>query len=153
MEEIWVRRLNEDFSELVTRYPNIIRKAKMVYLKIFFDMSQLAEIFTEKVLDRYGKVRKFLSPKFNKFLYENFYYLLLDTLDIALEYKENDYEDWISESVSEIFQKHYIRNFIVEYFPGDPHNDNGELRKFWRQSFYPPLERFVAETIDFLSNH
>ena len=161
MDEIWVRRLQRDFQLLVIKFPNIIRMPKTVYLKLFTDISKLAETFTKKVLRGYGKVRKFLSSEFNNFLYTEFYNISLDVLKNALHenawenFKDlhyNSFQDYVSDSVEESFRENYVIDFFQEYFPGDSTFD-GELNDVWKRHIQNPLKKFVEETIDFLRKY
>jgi hypothetical protein len=111
------------------------------------------------VVKAYGSsVYRFFSPEFKKFLYSEFYDIALDILiDVLYEeiYEEREYrrfEDWVSYSVEEIFNRSYIQDFIIKYFPGVPIED-GELSEYWKDHIRKPVKIFVRETIQFLRKY
>ena len=159
MDEIWARRLRRDFEELVNKFPNIITNPRKVYLKIFTDLSKLAENLSKEVIDKYGEsVNRFFSPEFKKFLYIEFYDIALDiVIQIVYDeiYEESEYErfdDWISDSVDEIFSKSYMYDFINKYFPGVPTID-GKPSGYWEDRIQDPAKNFAREIIFFLRKY
>ena len=155
MDEIWERRLKRDFSKVVERFPNSSKSSKKTYLYLFRSLSEIAEHFTEVVLSRYVKVRKFLSLEFNKILYTFFYDLSLQSLISGME--ENEYDeltDWISDKVDDILRDDDVIDFAIDYFPGGAFDqDEGELYPYWRSKIGNPLKKSIKEIIDFLKKY
>ena len=155
MDEIWERRLKRDFSKVVERFPNSLKSSKKTYLYLFRRLSEMAEHFTEVVLSRYVKVRKFLSLEFNKILYNFFYDLSLETLITGME--ENGYDeitDWISFTVDNILRHDDVIDFAIDYFPGGGFDqEESELYHYWRSKIGNPLKKSIKEIIDFLKKY
>ena len=162
MEEIWERRMRRDFQEVLIVYPDVINTPKRVYLSLFTEISKAAEQITEIVLSGYGKVRKYLSLEFNKFLYNEFFqislkaliYILkeINELDDALT--ENNVKIFVSETIPDILYSDDFIAFMDEYFPnGSFDYYNNQLYNNWESAIKKPLREFLQTIIIFLQKY
>ena len=149
MNELWDRRLRKDFPYIVEKFEGVgEQEPKADYLEIFKRFSKMAETFTDTVLEKYGELRKFLSPDFKRFLYGSFYDLCTTSVRNVLRKDYND-DDWIVDSVLDTYYNGKFSTIKFQYFPGMKH-DEERFGEYWQDTIESPLEQFVRETINFL---
>ena len=149
MNELWDRRLRKDFPYIMENFKKFGKEdAKTSYLSLFQRFSKMAETFTEVILNQYNDMRKFFSPEFKKFLYENFYDLCAEAVKRVLK---DGYEDgdFLPDSVQDVYYNKRFNSFRVNYFPGMK-DDEERFTDYWQDVIESPLEEFVKETINFL---
>ena len=150
MSELWIKRLNKDFPLIVKEFPKVLHTPKKIYLEVFLRISRMAETFTETVLREYGKMRNFLTPEFEPFLYQQFYKLCTDAIVDALKRRNKD--DWLNESVYDTYNMN-VDN-LAEYFPGTKYGIDSlyEFQHKWEEEIEDPLHTFVKKIFTFLES-
>ena len=151
MNELWDRRLRKDFPYIMEKFEGVgEQEPKADYLEIFKRFSKMAETLTEIILRDYDELRKFLSPDFKKFLYENFYDLCTEAVKRVLKVGYD--EELFSDSVLYVYYNKRFDNFRVKYFPGMK-DDEERFTDYWQDVIESPLEDFVKEIINFLKSY
>ena len=146
MNELWDRRLRKDFPYIMEKFEGVgDQEPKADYITIFNRFSKMVETLTEIILKDYGELRKFLSPEFKKFLYENFYDLCTEAVKRVL--KDGYDEELFSDSVLDVFYSLRFNTFKFNYFPGMT-DDEERFTEYWQDVIENPLEDFVKETIN-----
>ena len=138
LNDVFKRRILRDFPFLKEMFDDWNTNSKIRYLETFTEISQEAERLTEKVINTFDNVAKYLSPEYRKDVYSYLFKVLTDSIQVVSD------EVFDIEIIFEfLIEESYVGDFETKFVPPKSQDDGDHNNYFWSDLFTENVETFL----------